>query len=413
MRKQANPNDEYRVKPVKTIELSEKHLKLRIVIFIIAAAAAMFFIIFGIVQCSNVDSGFAQISSNFNLYDRDFTLMYNLGTKNKPNDDHKNVISLYDQALSHAYPLFDSSSDYDGINNMKYINDHPNIDIEVSPTLYKAFKQIDGYDTRILYQAPIHSLYLSMFLQNDDDSEYEYDPKNPEVLDWINSYLAYTNDDTKIHINLKENNTVELFVSEDYLEFAKDNGAPFIDFSYLTNAFLMDIIADTLITNGYTRGYISSCDGYFRSLSDLDSYTYSIGDKVEKGYLNACQMEIKKSIRGVCYRAYDLYPNARKRYYILSDGTVRSFYIDEATGISMNSCQTMMFYSEHETIVDIVLKSNKYYINTTIDEEGINSLSSSINTIYVTNNKVYYNDDITLKNLFDNGEIKYEGVKIS
>ena len=86
MRKQANPNDEYREKPVKTIELSEKHLKLRIVIFIIAAAAAMFFIIFGIVQCSNVDSGFAQISSNFSLYDRDFTLMYNLGTKNKPND---------------------------------------------------------------------------------------------------------------------------------------------------------------------------------------------------------------------------------------------------------------------------------------------------------------------------------------
>ena len=73
----------------------------------------------------------------------------------------------------------------------------------------------------------------------------------------------------------------------------------------------------------------------------------------------------------------------------------------------------MMFYSEHETIVDIVLKSNKYYINTIIDEAGISSLSSSINTIYVTDNKVYYNDDITLKNLFDNGEIKYEGVKIS
>jgi nitrogen regulatory protein PII-like uncharacterized protein len=175
----------------------------------------------------------------------------------------------------------------------------------------------------------------------------------------------------------------------------------------------MDIIADTLITNGYTRGYISSCDGYFRSLSGLDSYTYSIGDKVEKGYLNACQMEIKRGIRGVCYRAYDLYPNARKRYYILSDGTVRSFYIDEATGISMNSCQTMMFYSEHETIVDIVLKTNKYYINTIIDKAGISSLSNSIKTIYVTNNKVYYNDDITLKNLFDNGEIKYEGVKIS
>ena len=79
----------------------------------------------------------------------------------------------------------------------------------------------------------------------------------------------------------------------------------------------------------------------------------------------------------------------------------------------MNSCQTMMFYSPNETIVDIVLKTNKYYINTTIDKEGINSLSNSIKTIYVTNYKVYYNDDITLKNLFDNGEIKYEGVRIS
>ena len=74
-------------------------------------------------------------------------------------------------------------------------------------------------------------------------------------------------------------------------------------------------------------------------------------------------MEIQSGIRGICYRAYDLYPHARKRYYILSDGTVRSLYIDEATGISMNSCQTMMFYSLNETIVDIVLKTNKYYIN--------------------------------------------------
>lgn len=411
MRKSANPNDEYRIKPTKKIELSEKHIKLRLVLFIISAISAMFFIIFGIVQCSSVDSGFLRVRSNFDLYDQDFILYYNVGTKNSPNDDHKNVIALYDQGICYAYPLFDSSKDYEGVINMKYINDHPNEEIEVSPTLYKAFETLEKYNTRLLYQAPISTLYLSMVASKDEATEYSYDPSNLEVLDWINSYLAFTNDDNKIHLYLKENNKVELFVSDEYMNFTLDSCNPYIDFSYLKNAFIMDSVVDTITSQGYTRGYISSVDGYFRAFSSEDSFNYSIADLVENTKISAASFSMASKVRGIIYTKLDLYPTARPRYYTLADGTVRSYYIDENDGISKHATTTMMCYSDSLSLAEIVLKTNGYYITNEVDQAGLSSLKDSIKTIYVLNQKVYYNDNITLKNLFHYQDITYEGVK--
>ena len=50
----------------------------------------------------------------------------------------------------------------------------------------------------------------------------------------------------------------------------------FIEFSWLTNALIIDYTADALVKEGFLNGSISSFDGYLRILDEKNSYNYNV-----------------------------------------------------------------------------------------------------------------------------------------
>jgi len=158
--KKKEPN----VKPVKRIELSENHFHIRLiaVILLIALAAGAF--VYGIYSYFHVDKGWtaitAEASSEINCSD-DFVFLYNLGAgKNSASDDLKQITEIYTDATVNAYRLFNVNEDFNGVKNIRYINNHPNEIIQVDSVLYNAFSLLEEYGNRYIF----HTFFIIKIL---------------------------------------------------------------------------------------------------------------------------------------------------------------------------------------------------------------------------------------------------------
>ena len=102
---------------------------------------------------------------------------------------------------------------------------------------------------------------------------------------WISfdDISAFAQDKHAVQIELLGENRIKLFVSEEYLAYASEEGiSDFIDFYWMANAFIVDYIADTMRANGFVRGSVSSYDGFVRNLDDLSGseYAFNIFNRV-------------------------------------------------------------------------------------------------------------------------------------
>ena len=129
--------------PVTKIDLKDdKNNKFRL-------AAALLFLVIGagllayaFTALLNGNSGWTEIkadsASELNCSE-DFVFLYELGAGDtSATAENKAIRILYTDAVEKAYQLFNNDQSFDGVNNVYYINQHPNEVIEVDPVLYNA-----------------------------------------------------------------------------------------------------------------------------------------------------------------------------------------------------------------------------------------------------------------------------------
>jgi len=394
-------------KPVKKIELSDKNVKLRII------AAALFLLIGAALLAFSVNNflapelGWVEIeayAANDVDCSEEFVFLYNL----KSAAEEKAVRTQYSDAALKCYRLFNESESFEGMNNVRVINQNPNRELEVDKVLYDAFSLINELDSRYIYLAPVYMRYDDIFFCSDDSQLTDFDPRlSDEVKAEYAEVWDYARDGCGIE--LLGDNKIRLNVSEDYLEYAEKEGiTDFVSFFWLKNAFIIDYIADTMIENGFTDGSITSYDGFTRNLGVKEDYTLNIFDRREEGVFAAAAMHYTGALGAVNYRDFPLNGLDSRRFYTLKNGEIRHSYLD-FDGFCKSSVGSLLCMSAEKSCAEIALRTAPVYISDEFDHEKLAGLSGSdIFSVYCENVVISCNSSfVSFTDLYDDGTVSY------
>lgn len=391
---------------LKNIENPKKRLRIVILLLLLAVG----FFSYGIISFLSRQSGWEQIYTNENTpVSGEFNLQYNLG-KNA-NADFRRVTLVYTDAMKKAYGVFgmEESQVY---KNVFYINQNPNREIEIEPELYNVFEQFAQHDNRSYLLAPIYSEYDKLFMCSEDYETVELNPfNNTELQKYFSEVLNFVHDSNHVELQLKGNNRVELFISDEYLKFAEANGIEkYIDFYWYRNAIITDLVAAELRNNGLTKGYITSNDGYAVRLDDSgDVFSTYVYDREGNVIRDVATMDYDKPLSMVSYHSYSLNDSLTDYYYQYSNGNTVNGYVDYNDGLSRSALNDLVVYSYDSSCLDIVLNSAECYITDIFLSDVTDRLKDSgIYSVYTINREIYHNDSrVKLKDLFDKNGIKY------
>lgn len=395
MKRKSAPNDRPVIDKTIHIPLPENKLKLRtaLVIALIVLAVASF--AFGINSLVGTDAGMAEItvlSGEINAGD-DFTFYYNLGFGGADaTDERREVRSLYSQAATDALEIFSSDVEAEGGGNLYYLNSRPNEDVAVDGALYSALEQLEGSGTRYHYLAPLYEQYYAMFNSASDAEAAEYDPRlNDAQAEFFSQIAAFASDSGEIALELLGDNKVRLHVSEEYMRFAEANGVTtFIDLTWMKNAFIADYIAQELIDAGYTHGALISDDGFMRCLDDETGAEYSFTFSHRDGttITNLSTLQFSGTVSIAYLHDYPLESGNSGGYYLYSDGTLRSAFLDTADGLDRSCVPELAAYSFEDGCAGLALRLAPVFISSDLDMNELAELEKDGITVYYTQDGV-------------------------
>ena len=406
MRNSNRGKDLPHVRPVQRIELSESHVKLRMILIVVLLAIATVAIVIGLSSALKTEPGWQEIrvaSVKMNCGE-DFTLSYDFtNAGSAATAQSKALTTLYSTACEDAFRIFSPDVSGEGTANVYDLNAHPNETLTVDPVLHQALSLIQQYGNRNLYLGAVYAEYNRIFWAENEVEAASYDPvQNPELVGDLAELAAFANDPAMIDIQLLDNHQVKLMVAEEYLSFVKDNEIEkLIDFGWMKNAFIADFLAQVLADNGYTDGYIASFDGFTRNL-DQRANTYSINlfDRIGFDIYHSAVMRYEAPASIVSLRDYPLGQSDQRNYYAFPDGHIASFLIDPVDGMCKASVDSLISYSKDQSCAEILLQLVPVFIADTFSNTRLLELTSSgIHSLWCEGQSVYHTDaqiDLTI-----------------
>ena len=406
MRNSNRGKDLPHVRPVQRIELSESHVKLRMILIVVLLAIATVAIVIGLSSALKTEPGWQEIrvaSVKMNCGE-EFTLSYDFtNAGSAATAQSKALTTLYSTACEDAFRIFSPDVSGEGTANVYDLNAHPNETLTVDPVLYQALSLIQQYGNRNLYLGAVYAEYNRIFWAENEVEAASYDPvQNPELVADMAELAAFANDPAMIDIQLLDNHQVKLMVAEEYLSFVKDNEIEkLIDFGWMKNAFIADYLAQVLADNGYTDGYIASFDGFTRNL-DQRANTYSINlfDRIGFDIYHSAVMRYEAPASIVSLRDYPLGQSDQRNYYAFPGGHIASFLIDPADGMCKASVDSLIAYGKNQSCAEILLQLVPVFIADTFSNSRLLELASSgIHSLWCEGQSVYHTDaqvDLTI-----------------
>lgn len=355
--------------PVERIELSDEHVSRRLIL-----AAALLLLGVGLLAYSFVHflnpesgSGWVEITADSDggpSSAEDFILLYLPGGGDaSATAERKAVTAVYSGLVQRGFRLFHATQPFEGMVNVYNLNRRPNETVEVDPGLYAAFEAVADSGSRALYLGPVYSRYSGVFNCQDDGELADFDPRLSEaVAAEYRELCAWANDPAAVNLELLGENRVCLRVSEEYLTYAQGEGIEdFIDFSWMTNAFIADFIADALAEQGYTHGSLTSCDGFCRNL-DSAGYTLPLYSRQGDGVYAAAELRYAGPRALVVLRDYPMSERDAARFYTLKSGERRTPYVDPADGLSRNALPELVGWSASRSCAETLLALLPAYV---------------------------------------------------
>ncbi|MGN0170627.1 MAG: hypothetical protein ACI39H_07695 [Lachnospiraceae bacterium] len=388
-------------KDLEEIQIPEiKHIKLRIILAVFFLVIAVISITYSLSSCVMVESGWREISveteeANCGV---EFVFRYNLGYNGAAaSAEFNEVRELYSDAMVTAYQVFNTDRNFVDVHNLHYISSHPNEVIEVGELLYRSLQTLEDHDCRVQYMAPIYAVYDNIFFSDNDDEAKLYDPVvNEEVAEFFAACIRYTADPEQVRLELLGDNKVKLCVSEEYLEFARQEEIEsFLDLYWMKNAFIVDYIADVMLENNHGAGYIASYNGYTRNFdqtgSDFAVALYHCdGDTV----YDAATMNYSGAKSIVYLRNYPLGETEKRYYYTTKQGEDRTMFLSPEDGTCISSINELIMQSSKESCAEILMKTIPLYLTGEFDEQAVQELSQTgFYAVYCKDQEIHCLDD--------------------
>lgn len=392
---------------MQKIELTEKNKRLRIIACVIFLVIGVSFLIYAFMNFLAPENGWNRITSNA-AGSSEIVFQYNFGSGGVTSATEKRTVSsLYDDALVKTYRLFNENEGFKDVINVYEINRSPNITLEIDSLLYEAFSVFSG--TRFLYLQPIYSRYSNVFYCSDDSELADFDPQlNPNIKSEFERTASFALDEKSVELQLLGENKVRLYVSDEYLKYAADEGlTDFIGLSYMKNAFVVDHIAEVMNSTGFTKCTISSFDGFTRNL-DSGEYSFNIFDRSENTVFPAALMNYNGRMSIVFMRNYPLNSLDDIRFYELKNGEIRTSYID-FYGIPKSSVNNLVCFSSGSSCAEIAVKAAEIFVSDIFDKTKIEKLADNgIYSVYCENFKVVCNsDNVTFSQFYSADDAEY------
>ena len=330
----------------------KKQLNVKLIVIIAAAvllvAAA---ITTAVILISNADdsSGWQEIDapSVSTSLKNNFILNYDLSD----GSNRYKIEDIYSDMLQLGYNIYDAnaSTSHGGV---AAINKYIGQPTEISPELYSSLLLMANKSSRIHYLGPVYQIYKSLFGETDPTVAPTLDPKkNNELAQICNRVAIFAGDDAAVRIELLGDNRVQLTVSDEYEELVRDAGlSTYIDFGWMRDAFIVDLIADGLKSAGYTNGTISSYSGFTRNLdTDADQdYTFGLYDKYRNNVYLASSVSYKGSLTSVTYKTFAMNVIDKQYLYEYKNGDVTHGYISASSGMPEAACDVMVFHTKNK-----------------------------------------------------------------
>lgn len=385
-----------RAKPVQKIELSEKYIKPRGILALLCLIFGIALMGYGLMSALNTEPTWQEIeaSSNDPHCGGSFQLMYDFTSAGgSASTQEKALTNLYSQATVTGYRLF--SPDYleEGFGNIAWLNAHVNETVKVEPGLYKALEQVVASGDRHIFLAPAAEQYRHVFTAVTDQEAAEFDPaKNAQVGQWFSQLAAFVSDPAAVDVVLCGENQAMLAVSEAYLAFARENEITrFLDFGWMTNAFLADFLADCLTEQGFTQGYLTSRDGFTRNL-DPAGRKYYVNLMAGEGtdLTSPGQLVYQAPASLVMLHRFSLEPGDS---YTYASGEAVTAYLDPSGCRSKAASESLLAYSAQAGCGELLLQVADIYTAHSLDSPALAALRDrGTYSVWCQDKTVFYND---------------------
>lgn len=388
MKRRSEPNDRPTIQKTEHIALPEGKLTLRVVLLVAAIVVAIVSLAYGINAWVSTDAGVQEItalSGEMNA-SADFTFYYNLGFGGvDATDERREVRTLYSEAVTDALELFSSDVESEEQVNLWYINQHPNEVITVADELYSALELLEESGMRYHYLAPLYGQYYALCNSANDQEAAQYDPRlNSAQAEFFAEAAAFARDPESIRLELLGEDRVQLYVSDEYMDCAKANAVTsFIDFTWMKNAFIADYIAQKLIDAGYTRGALISDDGFMRCLDTETGTEYSFTFSHREGgtVYNLATLHFSGDVSIAYLHDYPL-EDGGGEYYMYSDGTMRSVFLDPEDGLDRSCVPELAAYSFESGCAALALRLAPVFISCALNMDALEVLENDGVTVY-------------------------------
>lgn len=326
--------------------------------------------------------------------------------------ERRAVTQLYTGLCRTAYEQFNHLEPFEGVNNVYAINRHPNEALTVDRVLYDAFAQVVESGSRLLYLGPVYARYGNLFFCGDDSQLADFDPAlSEEVAREYREIATFANDPEMIRLELLDGNQIRLVVAQEYLAYAeRAEIEDFIDFDWTSNAFIADYLARELTAQGYTRGALTSYDGFIRNLDGSGrNYSLSLYDRREESIRAAAVLEYTGPMSAVILRDYPLGQLDALHYYELRSGEIRTPYLDPADGLNKNAVHNLVCYSGDSGCGEMALKIAPIYIADSLRVEALEHLAAEgIESIRFEDGMICPTDPgATLTHLYESDGVRY------
>lgn len=408
-------------RPVEKITLQDGNLRLRwilVVVLVIIAAGA---IGLGVHYALQVEPGWNRVETGCDEpnYSSEVQLMYDFSVDpGNATAINKALSTLYSQIMEDAYRLFSKEADVQGVRNLFYLNQHINEKVSVEPELYEALALLKKYDSRCIFLAPVYTEYNRVMAAETDVEAEMYDPaKDSEAGKYIDQLMTFISDPAMVEIQLLEDNQVIVQVGQGYLDFARENDiTDFLDFGWLRNAFVVDYASDILLEKGFADGYLTSYDGFTRSLSEAtQDLNLNLYDRVGTDIYWPGKMTYSGRKTVVSLRDFPLSTAERWNYHVYEDGSIASVMVEPDTGRNIGAVSNLVGYSEVIGCAELVLELIPIYFGEETTVQGAERVQEKeIHTVWCSDGAINHTEaalDITVQENQDGMtyKISYQG----
>lgn len=378
-------------KPVEKIQLWERHIRLRIALAVIFFVIGAFALIYGFLSLlGGGGGGWREITASSSGEEHcggEFVFHYDMeGDGPAVRTQVRQLTDLYTEAMIHAYQLFHSQYSFEGINNLHAVNCRPGETLTVEPALYEALRLLQESGRREQYLGPVYVQYGNLFAAESDGQAMEFDPfLNPEAGADCRAMAAYAADPAAVRLELLEDCRVRLILSDEYAGYARENGiTEFIDLGWMRNAFVIDYVAQALEAQGYTRGVLSSYDGFTRNLDRRGGgYACPLFDRREQNIYEAGILEYNRPVSMVFLRDFPMNRLDTLRYYEWESGEIRFPYVDVESGLCKAALHNLVGYSYEGGCARVLVSLLPVYVADSFASEALQGLAEEgIYSIY-------------------------------